>query len=77
MFLLCLKNRERGKETMAKKDEAKETQTKEKTKTKDTKVAADLSTTEDITVETYSRRTPFGVETWDPKTKSTTMSSDG
>lgn len=32
---------------------------------------------EDQTVETYVRVTPFGVEVWDPKTKTTTMKSHG
>lgn len=32
---------------------------------------------EDQTVETYVRVTPFGVEVWDPKTKTTTMKSRG
>lgn len=39
--------------------------------------ATDIAAGEDQTVETYNRVTPFGIEVWDPKTKSTTMKSHG
>lgn len=37
----------------------------------------DLAAGEDQTVETYLRATPFGVEVWDPETKSTTFKANG
>ncbi|GEM_PF-6114350 len=37
----------------------------------------DLTAGEDQTAETYTRVTPFGVEVWDPKTKTTTMKTHG
>lgn len=37
----------------------------------------DLAAGEDQTVETYSRATPFGVEVWDPETKSTSFKANG
>lgn len=40
-------------------------------------VDVDEAAGEDQTVETYVRVTPFGVEVWDPKTKTTTMKSHG
>jgi hypothetical protein len=36
-----------------------------------------LAAGEDQTVETYARATPFGVEVWDPETKSTTFKANG
>jgi len=37
----------------------------------------DLTDGEDQTVETYSRATPFGIEVWDPETKSTSSKANG
>lgn len=37
----------------------------------------DLAAGEDQTVETYTRATPFGVEVWDPETKSTSFKANG
>lgn len=37
----------------------------------------DIAAGEDQTVETYARATPFGVEVWDPETKSTTFKANG
>lgn len=40
-------------------------------------VGLDLAAGEDQTVETYTRATPFGVEVWDPETKSTSFKANG
>lgn len=37
----------------------------------------DVAAGEDQTVETYARATPFGVEVWDPETKSTSFKANG
>ena len=37
----------------------------------------DVAAGEDQTVETYVRATPFGVEVWDPETKSTSFKANG
>lgn len=70
------------------KAKAKTEEVKEEKKTKaagkkadqiviDEVVGVDLAAGEDQTVETYARATPFGVEVWDPETKSTSFKANG
>lgn len=70
------------------KAKAKTEEVKEEKKTKavgkktdlvviDEAVGVDTAAGEDQTVETYSRATPFGVEVWDPETKSTSFKANG
>lgn len=71
----------------AKTEEVKE-EVKEEKKTKvagkkadqvviDEFAGVDIAAGEDQTVETYARATPFGIEVWDPETKSTTFKANG
>lgn len=70
------------------KAKAKTEEVKEEKKTKvagkkadqvviDEVAGIDLAAGEDQTVETYLRATPFGVEVWDPETKSTSFKANG
>lgn len=70
------------------KAKAKTEEVKEEKKTKvagkkadqvviDEIAGVDLAAGEDQTVETYTRATPFGVEVWDPETKSTSFKANG
>ena len=40
-------------------------------------VSVDMGSGKDVSVETYVRATPFGIEVWDPEEKRTTMKSNG
>lgn len=68
------------------KAKAKEVKEEKKTKTAGKKAdqvvidevaGIDVEAVEDQTVETYARATPFGVEVWDPETKSTSFKANG
>ena len=70
------------------KAKAKTEEVKEEKKTKvagkkadqvviDEVAGIDIASGEDQTVETYARATPFGVEVWDPETKSTSFKANG
>lgn len=69
------------------KAKAKTEETKEEKKTKvagkkadqvviDEVAGIDLADGEDQTVEIYERATPFGIEVWDPETKSTSFKAN-
>ncbi|WP_430618250.1 hypothetical protein [Enterococcus sp. DIV1054d] len=73
------KKEENVEEVVSDEEQTEDVAEKEKA-TKNLVTEQDTNTEEDTAEEAaavYKRATPFGVEVWDPKTKTTTMKTHG